>query len=72
MGLLLDAMVDAQFEEGQYVFECGDKGDAFYVIAEGKGCITREEEPGAPPTILAQVGHCQTHVHAHVHMIVHG
>jgi len=55
MGTLIDAMVDAKFEEGEFVFEQGDEGDAFYVITEGEACIVREE-PGESPTILAQVG----------------
>lgn len=41
---LRDAMVDAPFEEGQFVFEQGEEGDSFYVITEGEAEALREEE----------------------------
>lgn len=52
---LIDAMVDAPFKQGEYVFEQGDDGDAFFVITEGEAIIEREHEPGQEPTILAEV-----------------
>ena len=43
---MCDAMAEAPYEQGQYVFEQDDEGDAFYVIIEGEAAAVRVE-PGA-------------------------
>ena len=52
---LRDAMIDAPFEHGQFVFEQGEEGDAFYVVIEGECEALREQEDGQL-LVLATIG----------------
>ena len=44
---LCASMSQAQYLEGEYVFEQGDEGDTFYIIIEGTASVLRTE-PGSP------------------------
>lgn len=46
MNALCDAMAQAPFDQGTYIFEQGDVGDSFYVITEGEAEVLRAE-PGS-------------------------
>ncbi len=50
------AQVDAPFAEGEFVFEQGDEGDAFYVITEGAATVLRTEDDSAEEVVLAELG----------------
>ena len=52
---LCGAMSQAKFDEGEYVFEQGDDGDAFYIITEGQAVVLRNE-PGEEVEELATLG----------------
>ena len=58
LDVLVDAMVEAPFKQGEYVFEQDDDGDAFYFIMAGEATILREEEPGQELKVLAEIGEC--------------
>jgi CRP-like cAMP-binding protein len=52
---LRDAMTEAPFEKGDYVFEQGDVGDTFYAIVEGEAVVLREADT-EPEQVLAHLG----------------
>jgi CRP-like cAMP-binding protein len=53
---LRDAMVDAPFNRGEYVFEQGEEGDAFYIVQEGEAVVLRTEGADEPDVALATLG----------------
>jgi len=53
---LVDEMVDAPFEKGEFVFEQEDEGHEFYVIISGSVEVLRDEDlddPDNPEILLA-------------------
>lgn len=53
---LCGAMSQAKFDEGEYVFEQGDDGDAFYIITEGQAVVLRNEPGEEVEKELATLG----------------
>ena len=53
---LCSAMSQAVFNEGQWVFEQGDDGDAFFVITEGRAVVLRSEPNDQYEKELATLG----------------
>jgi len=56
IGKLVDEMVDAPFEKGEFVFEQGDEGSEFYVIITGSAEVLHDDDlddPDNPEVQLA-------------------
>ena len=53
--LLRDTMIEAPYNSGEWVFEQGDSGDAFYVITEGSAVVLRHEGDDDDDKILAEL-----------------
>lgn len=49
------AMEEVKFHEGEFVFEQGDEGDAFYVLVFGSAVVLRGSEEQAEDTVLAEL-----------------
>lgn len=55
MAVLVRSMVEKTYREGETIFEEGDVGRAFFVIASGKVRVERSAK-GASPEMMAEMG----------------
>ena len=58
--ILADAMIEAPFNKGEWIFHQGDEGDAFYIIIEGEAVVIRDpdnkqRQPQQEPVVLAEI-----------------
>ena len=56
LGVLRDAMVEAPFDDDDYIFEQDDEGDVFYVIISGEVRVVREDPATGEETVLCELG----------------